>query len=161
MNHKRNTLIALAIAAIGLSGATQAHQQRDTWHKSDAVCHDGRHQYRDGHRNTDRHSFACKVDRRQANQERRIRAGLHKGDLTRGEARKLRREQDKIERMEARYTADGHLSKKERIRIDRALDRASERIYAARHNDWERSEGHAPRRHDGDRVSFFIDYRDR
>jgi hypothetical protein len=75
------------------------------------------------------------VDGRQANQRERIRDGIEAGDLTRKEARRLRRQQRRIARMEDRLGADGYFTPRERRRMDRVLDRASRRIARARHND--------------------------
>jgi hypothetical protein len=69
----------------------------------------------------------------------RIEQGVGDGSLTRGEARRLGREQVRIERAERRFRADdGHLGPRERAQLDRRLDRASHHIHRARHNERER-----------------------
>ena len=75
------------------------------------------------------------VDDRQATQRERIRDGVASGELTRKEARKLRKQQRRINRMEDRFGADGHYTWREKRRLDRALDKASKRIYRGKHND--------------------------
>ncbi len=79
--------------------------------------------------------FAAKVDRRQENQLSRIRDGRRSGSLTKREARKLKKTQRKIDRMEYRFTKDGHIDKRERRKLNKALERSSHRIYKLKHND--------------------------
>ncbi len=80
-------------------------------------------------------------DGRQANQRERIRDGVSTGALTRGEARHLRRQQRHIRRLEDRLAADGHFSRRDRRKLNHALDRASRRIARAKHNDRYRGDG--------------------
>lgn len=72
--------------------------------------------------------------RREHRQDNRIREGVKDGDLTRHEARKLRHEQRKLDRMETRAAADGAVTAKEAARIERARDRASAHIYKQKHD---------------------------
>ena len=81
------------------------------------------------------------IDGRQAAQRERIRDGVHSGALTRGEAQRLRRQQRRIRRLEERFAQDGHLSRHERRKLNRALDRSSRRIARAKHNDRVRGDG--------------------
>ena len=74
------------------------------------------------------------VDKRQMNQARRIAKGLNCGELTLWEYERLMREQWRIEEAERRAWADGRLSRAEKRRLHRLLDRASRHIYRARHN---------------------------
>ncbi|MGE0665527.1 MAG: hypothetical protein AB7O49_03115 [Sphingomonadales bacterium] len=73
-------------------------------------------------------------DGRQYNQERRIHQGVRSGELTRSEARNLRKQQYKIDRYQDRAIADGYLSAREQRKLDRKQDRASERIHRKKHN---------------------------
>ena len=76
------------------------------------------------------------VNGREARQRERIEAGVEDGSLTRGEARRLVREQQRIERRERRFREnDGKLGPRERRRLDRDLDRSAAHLYRARHND--------------------------
>lgn len=69
------------------------------------------------------------VDGREANQRSRIRAGVADGSLTRPEAHRLFRQQTHIERVETRMRSDdGRLGARERLRLDRKLDRSSAHI---------------------------------
>jgi hypothetical protein len=79
------------------------------------------------------------INERQARLEQRIDQGLRNGQLTRGEAYRLRREFRRIAYLENRYRADG-LSGWERADLDRRFDALSQQI---------RSE-----RHDGDRYGY-------
>jgi hypothetical protein len=55
--------------------------------------------------------------------------------LTRPEAHRLARQQRHIERVEQRMRHDdGRLGPRERLRLDRALDRSSAHIYRAKHD---------------------------
>lgn len=71
---------------------------------------------------------------REQHQDARIGEGIASGELTRGEAARLHREQVRIDRMQRRARADGHVGPVERARIERAQDRASHHIAAAKHN---------------------------
>lgn len=80
-----------------------------------------------------------RIHRREVAQQSRIRQGVRQGDLTRGERWRLRHGQQHIRRMTVRARRDGHMSRYERRRIERAQDRQSRRIYRLRHNHRERS----------------------
>ena len=75
-----------------------------------------------------------RVDRREAYQHARIAQGRASGNLTRGEAWRLRSGQRHIRRMERRAGANGSYSRWERRRLERAQDRQSRRIHRFRHN---------------------------
>lgn len=77
-------------------------------------------------------------DRRQSRQGARVREGVKSGELTRGEAAKLRSQQRRINRTEKRMEADGELSGKEEAKLERMQDRASKNIYRKKHNERER-----------------------
>lgn len=78
-----------------------------------------------------------RIDRREANQERRIEEGLRSGDITRREARDLKAEQDRIQALERAAKRDGHVDRREAAQIERAQDAASRHIAQDR-NDSER-----------------------
>ncbi|HMG36597.1 MAG TPA: hypothetical protein VKM94_21850 [Blastocatellia bacterium] len=74
------------------------------------------------------------INRREHNQQVRIREGIRDGELTRREAERLEAQQARI-RVDERFArADGHLSYRERRRLDRELDRASRDIYRQKHD---------------------------
>jgi len=77
---------------------------------------------------------ADQIDRRQAEQERRIQQGVRSGELTRGEYRQLEAEQARIREMERRAKADGHVDRAERARIEAAQNAASRHIYQEKHD---------------------------
>jgi len=97
-------------------------------------------------RNTPQHRFEKHVDRRQARQLDRISNGLDSGNLSRREARLLARDQRRIARMEDRFERDGYYSPREKRKLKRALNRTSQRIKHAKHNDYARPHS---RRHHG------------
>lgn len=80
------------------------------------------------------------IDARQDRQMDRIRAGMHEGRLSRAEFRELMHEQREIRAMERHFQADDILDAREYRRLDHALDAASRRIRAQKHD---REEGYA------------------
>jgi len=76
-----------------------------------------------------------RIDRREARQSARIHQGVKSGELTPGEAARLRAGERHIDRMETRAKADGKVTPQERARITRAQNRESHRIYRYKHND--------------------------
>lgn len=75
-----------------------------------------------------------RVDRREARQHARIQQGVRSGELTPGEAAKLRAGQAHVERMENRAKADGVVTPQERRQLNRAQNRQSRRIHRLKHN---------------------------
>jgi hypothetical protein len=74
------------------------------------------------------------IDRREANQQRRINRGIRSGKLTPRETYRLQRQQANINAREARFKSDGNLSRSERRALNRQLNRSSKNIYRAKHN---------------------------
>ena len=72
---------------------------------------------------------------RQLNQNQRIFQGINSGELTRGEARRLLRQQHRIEKYIRIAWADGTLTRKERVRLERQQNKASRKIYRLKHNN--------------------------
>lgn len=75
-----------------------------------------------------------RVNNREARQEQRIDQGIQSGALTAPEARRLGREQAGIERAETRAEADGRISRREAVKLERRQDRASAHIAHAKHD---------------------------
>jgi uncharacterized membrane protein YebE (DUF533 family) len=80
-----------------------------------------------------------RIDRREARQHARISQGVRSGELTRGEAMRLRAGQRHVYRMERRAKADGLVTRRERARITHAQNHQSRRIYRLKHNGRERA----------------------
>ncbi|NIQ37879.1 MAG: hypothetical protein GTN81_04725 [Proteobacteria bacterium] len=80
-------------------------------------------------------ALAGRVGKRQIRQQKRIHQGIRSGELTRGETRVLQREQRHIQRAKRFSRSDGTVTPQERLRLERAQDRASIHIYRAKHND--------------------------
>jgi hypothetical protein len=72
------------------------------------------------------------IDARQHAQERRIDAGVARGQLTRCEAARLDRRGDRIARHEQAYRATGGLQPRERYDLNRRLDSVSRDIHEQR-----------------------------
>ena len=79
------------------------------------------------------------VERRDAWNDRRIENGRRDGSLTRGEAHRLDRSQDRVDRYQANARADGRVSPPERGRIDQMQNNQSRRIQDTRNNERTRS----------------------
>ena len=75
------------------------------------------------------------IEKRSLKQRLRIRQGILSGELTRPEAKILRREQRRIQIVTERARADGKLTRRERRRIKHLQNRASRHIYRLKHND--------------------------
>ena len=82
--------------------------------------------------------FTPRVDRREGLQHARIHQGVRSGELTRGEAMRLRGGQRHVNRMECRAKADGHVTRGERLRLQGAQNRQSRNIWRMKHNARER-----------------------
>ena len=68
------------------------------------------------------------IEQRQANQERRIEQGVRDGFITRAEAARLERGQERIRQMERDALANGRFTPYERAEIQSELERQSRRI---------------------------------
>jgi hypothetical protein len=79
-------------------------------------------------------AWAGRSSIRNHRQKQRIRQGIRSNEIIRPEARRLKKEQRRINRAYHRATADGHLSWRERQRLNNMQDRASRHIYRAKHN---------------------------
>jgi hypothetical protein len=77
---------------------------------------------------------AGKDQQRDVNQQERIEQGLESGQLSTREAGSLERQQQHIDRMEARELRNGSISPAEQARLNAAQNRVSNHIYADKHN---------------------------
>ena len=82
------------------------------------------------------HPRVNEVNRREQRQQERIAEGVKSGELTPGETARLERQQQHIVNEEKRDLAlhNGHLTRREQIRLNREQNRASRNIYAKKHN---------------------------
>lgn len=80
---------------------------------------------------------AAPIDRRQSQEQARIRQGVRSGELTRKEAIRLEREQAKI-RVDERFLRRDGLTNKERARLQKELNRAGKDIYRQKHDNQDR-----------------------
>lgn len=86
-----------------------------------------------------------RIDVRQAKQAQRIHQGIRSGELTRGEALKLKAQQAYIRRLEHRAERDGRITRSERARIRAAQNAASRAIYREKHDAQVRGRGFGKR----------------
>ena len=77
---------------------------------------------------------AEKDQQRDVNQQQRIEQGLQSGQLSTKEAGRLEREQQHVDRMQARDLKDGHVTAGEQLRLDKAQNAASADIYEQKHD---------------------------
>lgn len=80
-----------------------------------------------------------RADQRQENQAARIRQGVRSGELTGPETRRLVKGQRHVNRLERGANADGDVTAAERVRIEKAQDRQSRRIYRQKHDAQDRN----------------------
>jgi hypothetical protein len=71
---------------------------------------------------------------RDVNQQQRIEQGLKSGQLSTKEAGSLERQQQRIDKMEAHDMKNGAITPAEQARLNAAQNRASNNIYADKHN---------------------------
>ncbi|MGA7826420.1 MAG: hypothetical protein WCA04_02085 [Geobacteraceae bacterium] len=83
-------------------------------------------------------TYNPRIDKREVRQERRIERGVTSGQLTHREARALERQHARIRHTEARMKSDGHLSSRERLRLNHRLNVASRDIWRLKHNRYHR-----------------------
>jgi hypothetical protein len=76
-----------------------------------------------------------RVTKRQGNQQARIGQGVKSGELTKGETRRLERQQTKIQHDKRVAKSDGVVTPGERAKLNREQNRASKRVYKLKHND--------------------------
>lgn len=74
------------------------------------------------------------VNNRENRQDRRINAGIAKGQLTPDEVSQLQKQESDIKTLESSFLSDGKLSKDEFKQLNQQLDTASHMIWADRHN---------------------------
>lgn len=74
------------------------------------------------------------VDARQNNQANRIYNGVQNGSLSLKETGQLMRGQARQRRQERRFKSDGVVTRGERVRMHRNLNRQSRRIWRKKHN---------------------------
>lgn len=74
------------------------------------------------------------ADWRQHNQSERIFNGVQNGSLTFHETGQLVRGQARIRNQERRFKSDGVVTRRERVRMHRTLNRQNRRIYRRKHN---------------------------
>lgn len=74
------------------------------------------------------------IDKRQAEQQKRIDQGVKSGQLTDREAARLNKGQAKVRRMEDKAKADGVVTAQERKRIEHEQNKQGKRIAREKHN---------------------------
>ena len=74
------------------------------------------------------------IDKRQANQEKRIEQGVKSGELTKKEAGRLEKRESKLQADKEKAQADGKVTKKERKQLNHEADRDSKAIYRQKHD---------------------------
>jgi hypothetical protein len=75
-----------------------------------------------------------RFDARQSRQQERIDAGTASGTLTEREAARLQAGQTHLQNVEDKVKADGDVTAKERVRLEKAADTQSRRIWRQKHD---------------------------
>ena len=75
-----------------------------------------------------------KVSKRQVNQQKRIGHGVKNGELTKGEAVRLQKQQGRIRQTKRNAKSDGVVTKKERVGIHARQNAASKNIAYKKNN---------------------------
>ncbi len=75
-----------------------------------------------------------RFDLRQDRHAQRINNGVASGALTAPETRRIDREQGRLNRAETRVEADGKISPREAVSLEKRQDVASRRIYRQKHD---------------------------
>ena len=75
-----------------------------------------------------------RFDQRQANQEQRIQQGVQSGSLTAKESTRLENGQEHLQKLEDKAKADGTVTQQERVRLQKAENQQSARIYEQKHD---------------------------
>lgn len=134
MNTIRKGFAALTLATIGFTGHVSAHDQGPGGHARHhgstrgavtLICRDAL-------------PGDSRVIGRQEKQQQRIDNGWRSGELTRDELQRLDAQQARIADMAHRFSADGRLTPTERLKLERAQDRASVDIARTKHNNHDR-----------------------
>ena len=74
------------------------------------------------------------IDKRHAEQQKRIDQGVKSGELTAKEAARMEKGQERVQKMEDKAKADGKVTAKERARINQAQDVQSRRLAREKHD---------------------------
>ncbi len=74
------------------------------------------------------------VEKREKAQQARIEQGVKSGQLTPGETTRLEKQEGKIKADELNAKADGKVTKAERRKLHKELNRESRRIHRMKHN---------------------------
>ncbi len=76
-----------------------------------------------------------RADRRQGRQNHRVHDGIKSGEITNGEAARLRESKRAVRRTEKRVESDGVVTAKEKARLEHKQDARSRQINRLKHND--------------------------
>ena len=85
---------------------------------------------------------ARRDQRRENRQQGRIAEGIQSGELNKHEARRLNRGQRRVDHAQEKAMADGEMTAKEKLKIEKMQDVQSKRIYRQKHD--EQKQGTAP-----------------
>jgi hypothetical protein len=80
-----------------------------------------------------------RADKRQKNQKQRIKQGAKSGEITKREAKSIKRSSTQAKRYEKRAKSDGKVTWKERARLENKQDKTSRKIYRTKHNKRDRN----------------------
>ena len=81
---------------------------------------------------------AARNNNREKRQEARIAQGVKSGELTRRETRHLVKGQKKVDAYQKKAMADGELSAKEKVHLEKMQDRQNRKIHRQKHDEQSR-----------------------
>jgi hypothetical protein len=116
-------MLALAILLMSFPWASHAEGWKHSKHRD---------HYQRGHNNS---YFWQDVQQRQHRQDLRIEKGIHKGQLTHREVKKLRREQKHIAKQIRHMSRHHYISRADKRSVFEHLDYVSKKIRILKHND--------------------------
>lgn len=79
------------------------------------------------------------ADKRQSNQKHRFKKGVKSGEITKREAKSVRKSTKSAKRYEAKAKSDGKVTWKERARLQHKENKSSRKIYRTKHNNRDRN----------------------
>ena len=121
-------MVCTPLSAVAHNASSANHHDTSSRHHTVRYDSTPRSQHR-------QERFANDVAHRLERQWHRIRHGVRSGQLTRREAKRLKRQHRSIEGMFHHFAHDGRYSRWERRELVATLNHASERIRWMKHND--------------------------
>jgi hypothetical protein len=79
------------------------------------------------------------LQKKQVPQEKKIEQGIKKGEITKIEAKKLLKQEKKLNQLKKNAKVDGFISQKEKAKLKKESKKTNRKIYKEKHNKQKRS----------------------